>query len=97
LFGLDNLRKFGCSIDLEDSKLHFRTPEEFALPFLSGHQIKEDVASTVLLNKKRNSKSTMKDTLWELMSSGFTRLQVIKALTTTKGNKEHALKYLRRG
>jgi Aspartyl protease len=27
LFGLDSLKKFGCSIDLEDSKLRFRTPE----------------------------------------------------------------------
>jgi DNA damage-inducible protein 1 len=58
LFGLDNLKRHQCCIDLVDSKLHF-SAGKFALPFLSDGQIKkkkfEDDASPVPLSKQSSS------------------------------------------
>ena len=56
LFGLDNLKRHQCCIDLVDSKLHFNRGE-FAVSFLAEGQIKRnafEAEKDLMLEKQRS-------------------------------------------
>ena len=100
LFGLDNLKRHQCCIDLVQSLLHMRNGE-ISVPFLSEGEIKkndqeEEKEAFVDQQKKSGIKPNDAD-VKELMDMGFTRDKVIEALSVCDGNKEHAGTYLTQG
>ena len=100
LFGLDNLKRHQCCIDLVQSLLHMRNGE-ISVPFLSEGEIKkndqeEEKEAFVDQQKKAGFKPNDAD-VKELMYMGFSRDKVIEALSVCDGNKEHAGTYLTQG
>ena len=110
LFGLDNLKRHQCCIDLVESRLHFNRGE-FSVPFLSDGDIKKNAFESekdLMLERQRSHNSTGGDAaqqaatqnfdqavVQELVSiSGKTEQQVKEALRLCDNNKEHAMNYL---
>lgn len=91
LFGLDNLKRHQCCIDLVESRLHFARGE-FSVPFLADGQIKRNAFQDEL--KKQASSSEDTPVVKELMDMGFSKEKVLEALSICDGNKEHAINYL---
>lgn len=75
LFGLDNLKRHQCCIDLVTSKLHIKNGE-ISVPFLADGEIKRGFGSG---ESDAGSSATTYDegTIKELMELGFTRDQVV--------------------
>ena len=97
LFGLDNLKRHLCCIDLVQNQLHMRNGE-VSVPFLSEGEIKknemeEEKQSMIDQQKAMGAKHNETD-VTELMEMGFKREQVLEALSICVGNKEHAANYL---
>ena len=60
LFGLDNLKRHQCCIDLVESRLHFNRGE-FSVPFLSDGEIKKNAFENekdLMLERQRSHNST---------------------------------------
>ena len=96
LFGLDNLKRHQCCIDLVESRLHFNRGE-FSVPFLSDGQIKKNKmedAKDLLLEKQASSGGPSEEVVKELCEMGFTRPQVMEALRVSDGNQEQAANFL---
>lgn len=110
LFGLDNLKRHQCCIDLVESRLHFNRGE-FSVPFLSDGDIKKNAFESekdLMLERQRSHNSTGggaaqqeatqnfdQAVVQELVSiSGKTEQQVKEALRLCDNNKEHAMNYL---
>ena len=91
LFGLDNLKRHQCCIDLVEHRLHFARGE-FSVPFLAEGQIKKNAFQDEL--KKQASSSEDTPVVKELMDMGFSKEKVLEALSICDGNKEHAINYL---
>ena len=97
LFGLDNLKRHQCCIDLVENKLHFARGE-FSVPFLGDGSIKRNKFQDELeLQKKVSSSGEATPVVKELMEMGFSKEKVLEALTICDGNKDHALNYLTSG
>ena len=97
LFGLDNLKRHQCCIDLVESRLHFARGE-FSVPFLGDGQIKRNAFQDELaLTKKASASGEEAPVVKELEDMGFTKARVLEALSICDGNKEHALNYLTSG
>merc|ERR1712070_840596 len=107
LFGLDNLKRHQCSIDLVDFRLH-RCKGDLSVPFLPDGEIKRNKFEDERLELKKqlsesNSPSPSqakdefggfkKELVEELLSMGFTKGSVLEALKVCDGNKEHALNF----
>lgn len=97
LFGLDNLKRHQCNIDLAQNILSFRNGE-FSIPFLSEGEIKKnefEEEKQLMLERQRSmgAKVNEKD-LKDLMELGYPKAKVEEALCITEGNKEQAAQYL---
>ena len=97
LFGLDNLKRHQCCIDLVQNMLHMRNGE-ISVPFLSEGEIKknnlEEEKNELLEQQKRAGFKVNEADVKELMDLGYKREKVIEALSICDGNKEHAATYL---
>jgi DNA damage-inducible protein 1 len=105
LFGLDNLRKHRCSIDLAHNKL-FLLSGEISVPFIDESKImkesfhvneEEEQALMLSALKREESKEELpfpEESIAVLMSHGFTRENCIKALLFSGGNVKMALSHL---
>jgi DNA damage-inducible protein 1 len=97
LFGLDNLKRHQCCIDLVQSLLHMRNGE-ISVPFLSEAEIKknqfEEEKQHLIDQQKQMGIKMNENDIKELTDLGYTRAQVIEALSICDGNKEHAATYL---
>ena len=108
LFGLDNLKRHQCCIDLVESRLHFNRGE-FSVPFLAEGEIKRNMFEAEkeqLLERQRSTVSqgsaqgspaggaTNDTAVRELMEAGFSEQQVKNALRVCDNNKEHAMNFL---
>ncbi len=97
LFGLDNLKRHQCNIDLVQSMLHLRNGE-ISVPFLSEGEIKknqfEEEKQSLLDQQKQLGSKTNEADVKELMELGFERGRVVEALSICDGNKEHAATFL---
>jgi len=92
LFGLDNLKRHQCCIDLVTSKLHIRN-WELSVPFLGDGEIKKKT----LENEKQFAAGSGKfddKVVKELEEMGFQTAQIKEALTVCDGDKGNALNYL---
>ena len=83
LFGLDNLKRHQCTIDLVNSLLHLRAGE-IQVPFLSDGQIKKSFGNSPGLSEANLNKDAIK----RLMELGYPRDAVVQALKVTDGNEE---------
>jgi DNA damage-inducible protein 1 len=70
LFGLDNLKRHQCCIDLVDSRLHFHKGE-FSVPFLSDGQIKRKSFAEPESPKAKEEVPKTSDAVKELIDMGF--------------------------
>ena len=109
LFGLDNLKRHQCCIDLVESKLHFHRGE-FSVPFLAEGEIKRNMFEAEKENLLERQRSTLSGQgsaqaspangggndadVRELMEAGFSEQQVRNALRVCENNKEHAMNFL---
>ena len=98
LFGLDNLKRHQCCIDLGQNMLHMRNGE-ISVPFLSEGEIKknqfEEEKEALLERQKSMGSKLNENDVKELMElGGVSRDQAIEALSICDGNKEHAATYL---
>lgn len=76
LFGLDNLKRHQCCIDLVDARLHFNK-SEFSVPFLSDGEIKPDQINDPTLQRQSSSSSeqgAQEGAVKELTDMGFSRM-----------------------
>ena len=91
LFGLDNLKRHQCCIDLVSNKLHIKNGE-ISVPFLADGEIKRGFGSgeSDAVSESKFDEGIIK----ELMELGFSRDQVVQALKVSDGVKEHAANYL---
>ena len=109
LFGLDNLKRHQCCIDLVESRLHFNRGE-VSVAFLSEGEIKKNAFEAekelqLERQKSHNSASGGQSpaqqaddaAVRELMEMGFTEAKVREALRICDNNKEHATNYLLSG
>lgn len=92
LFGLDNLKRHQCCIDLVQSKLHFRNGE-FSVSFLSDGEIKKTMADE-MASPKLDGKFDEKMVDELIQITGKSKVEVQEALAINDGNKEHALNFL---
>jgi len=91
LFGLDNLKRHQCSIDLVTSNLHIRNGE-VSVPFLGDGQIKKSFGnSPAEVDESKFDQSMIKE-LMEL--TGQPKEGVVQALQMCEGNKEQAANLL---
>ena len=98
LFGLDNLKRHQCCIDLAQNTLHMRNGE-ISVPFLSEGEIKKnefEEEKQALMERQKSMGSKFKEAdIKELMEiGGCTRGQVEEALVICDGNKDDAATYL---
>jgi DNA damage-inducible protein 1 len=97
LFGLDNLKRHQCCIDLVQSMLHMRNGE-ISVPFLSEGEIRknafEEEKDAIMEEQKKAGFKVNEADVKSLMDLGFTRDKVIEALSICDGNKDHASTYL---
>lgn len=98
LFGLDNLKRHQCCIDLVSSKLHVNSGE-FSVPFLPDGAIKKRITDSVKAQdlQPAASNSNLDETMKELCNMGFSEAQVREALRVCDGNKDQAANYLLSG
>ena len=78
LFGLDNLRRHRCCIDLDDNLLRIKS-KGISIPFMNEAQI------------KRWKEPLSESDVQELHQMGFPRRSVVKALEACDGDKGDAL------
>lgn len=69
LFGLDNLKRHQCCIDMVDWRLHF-SRSEFSVPFLSDGQI---TAKQLGVSPQTSEGTVNESAVKELCDMGFTR------------------------
>ena len=110
LFGLDNLKRHQCCIDLVAHRLHFNSGE-FSVPFLAEGEIKKnafEAEKELMLERQKSHTSAAgseqaasqggtavnEDLVRELTSMGFGEGQVREALRICDNNKDHALNYI---
>lgn len=107
LFGLDNLKRHQCNIDLQANKLHFPLLD-IHLPFLSEHEIPKGVfnpgdqeaADQKAAPPKPNPPAPPQRQQFDeskiqmLAELGFTREKCIAALQAANGNEEIAASLL---
>ena len=105
LFGLDNLKRHQCCIDLVEHRLHFNRGE-FSVPFLGEGDIKKNAFESekdLMLERQKSHGSAAPDsqpsaeeqaTIQELVGMGFPEPKVKEALKICDNNKEHAMNYL---
>jgi len=97
LLGLDNLKRHLCCIDLVQGMLHMRSGE-ISVSFLSEGEIKknqfEEEKELMLERQKSLGSRQNEDDIKSLIEMGFTRNQVLEALSICDGVKEHAAQYL---
>ena len=76
LFGLDNLKRHQCNIDLVSNMLHLRNGE-ISVPFLSEGEIKKnefEEEKDAIMQKQKSMGSTFKEAdVKSLMDIGFTK------------------------
>lgn len=73
LFGLDNLKRHRCCIDLANNQLTLNNGE-VAVPFLADHQIERDFveeAKEAMMNVDKNNNKSENEKLEELMLMGY--------------------------
>lgn len=90
LFGLDNLKRHQCCIDLVSSQLHVKNGE-ISVPFLSDGQIKVKEPSSAGLPKDFDPKLIAEI---KGITGVKTDEEVIEALAIAEGNKEAAMNYI---
>ena len=105
LFGLDNLKRHQCCIDLVEHRLHFNRGE-FSVAFLGEGDIKRnsfEAEKELMLERQRShgassaqesASGAEEAAVKELVEMGFTAPQVREALRVCDNNKEHAMNYL---
>ena len=97
LFGLDNLKRHQCCIDLVQNMLHMRNGV-ISVPFLSEGEIRknafEEEKDVIMEEQKKAGFKPNEVDVKSLMDMGFTREKVLEALSICDGNKEHAGTYL---
>jgi len=98
LFGLDNLKRHQCCVDLVQNMLHMRNGE-ISVPFLSEGEIRknefEEEKQALLERQKSLGSKFREEDVKELMEVGnFSRTQVEEALVICDGNKNDAAAYL---
>ena len=99
LFGLDNLKRHQCNIDLVSNALHLRNGE-ISIPFLSEAEIKKnqfEEEKESMMEQVKMQGGANEANVKELMEMGFERAKVLEALSVCEGNKEHAATYLMQG
>jgi len=102
LFGLDNLKRHECSIDLKSNGLRFPNMD-LELPFLAEHEVpktlftqqrapssEEQLAPPPPPSPRIESRGFDEDQISRLMELGFSRDQCIAALQAAGGNEEMA-------
>lgn len=104
LFGLDNLKRHECSIDLKSNSLRFPNMD-LELPFLAEHEVpktmftqppgqapssEQQVAPPPSSAPIIESRRPDEDKVSRLMQLGFSREQCIAALQAAGGNEEMA-------
>jgi DNA damage-inducible protein 1 len=93
LFGLDNLKRHQCCIDLVDSKLHI-DKGSFSVPFMNDGEIR-DAGLTQSMRRQSSVSSTQDEgVIKEICDMGFTRMQAEEALRVCGGDKDLATNYL---
>lgn len=94
IFGLDNLIRHQCCIDLESMKLKFG-PAGVEVPFLHEHEI-QHTDSRLMSNEgpSVSSSGSLDDKIEKLMALGFDRERSRRALEITRGNEEAAASLL---
>jgi DNA damage-inducible protein 1 len=95
LYGLDNLKRHNCCIDLGKNQLTLNDGQ-VAVPFLADHQIEKDFVEEAKESMLAESKNKMSETekVEELLKMGFGESQAKKALQQAKGNFELAASIL---
>eukprot|EP00350_Pseudokeronopsis_sp_OXSARD2_P012078 CAMPEP_0170560720 /NCGR_PEP_ID=MMETSP0211-20121228/50532_1 /TAXON_ID=311385 /ORGANISM="Pseudokeronopsis sp., Strain OXSARD2" /LENGTH=133 /DNA_ID=CAMNT_0010875281 /DNA_START=836 /DNA_END=1234 /DNA_ORIENTATION=+ len=93
LFGLDNLKRHQCNIDLVQNMLHLKCGE-ISVPFLSEAEIKKnqmEEEKELLMERQKSMGSKFNENdVKTLMDLGYSRPQVEEALCINEGNKDHA-------
>ena len=97
LFGLDNLKRHLCCIDLVSNCLHFKNGE-FSVPFLGEGEIKRNMfeeEKEMMMKRQASHGSKVNETaVNELMEMGYSKDRVVEASSICDGNKEHAATHL---
>ena len=94
LFGLDNLKRHQCSIDLVNSMLHIKNGQ-LSVPFLSEGQInRQTLENETWMPSVNKPGASTTDPVKALTNMGFAEAKVIEALSASNGDKEKALDLL---
>ena len=96
LFGLDNLKRHRCCIDLANNKLTLNNGE-VEVPFLSEHEIQRDFveeAKEAMVNVDHNNNMGDDQKVEELMKMGFDEQPARAALKQANGNLQLAASIL---
>ena len=88
LFGLDNLKRHQCCIDLVSNQLHIKNGE-LSVPFLADGAIQKKTLS----NEKQGGNFDPK-VIAELKDMGYSEEKVLEALSVCDGDKTSAANYL---
>ena len=92
LFGLDNMKRHKCVIDLINSKMTFEEGV-IEIPFLSDDQVKEEFQEEYKAGEMADSKS-MEEKMNELLTMGYEEADAKKALEDAAGNVQMAMEIL---
>jgi len=88
LFGLDNLKRHKCSIDLNKNQLTLNAGE-VSVPFLKDHEIERDFveeAKEAMINVDSNANKSDTNKIEELMMMGYDEHDCKNALDQANGN-----------
>lgn len=88
LFGLDNLKRHQCCIDLANNQLTLNNGD-VSVPFLSEHEIQRDFveeAKEAMMNVDSNATKPDSEKINELMMMGYDEQDCVRALKQAGGN-----------
>lgn len=96
LFGLDNLKRHNCCIDLANDQLTLDSGK-VSVPFLKEHEIERDFveeAKEAMVNIDKNNNMPEKEKIEELLKMGFEEADCHRALKQAGGNLQLAASIL---